>query len=438
MIDEIRGTVYGLLESAYSNNDLVIVTKDAAAIAEGIALCRGHAPGDDLQQAKEHIRRSLTNLFSFDPIQGGYFLYRKFSAKSAILYPESRYFSLETCIEFSVAAGMDYDTFQEFATKLMGFRWLYLRSPEYMAGDYCIKFGLAPRQYHELVVFVNQSADSCREFQTSATAYFKQEYDTFIEGTALRGKLETEEYVKRFKKFAAPRIAFVKGNFSRTIQDIRQLILHPYESTWLAEHLNPDDNGFVGKFTNALIPTIMPWEFKYSSAAVKEAEERIDPSVIAAEPEQSEDVIRRIFQLEVSDFAVSRHVRIYNLSTSKRGRAKAAQNNAAASPAIQERKLRSDAGRTASSENIKFEDMNLRRVRNDLVRVLMMNDFDQQYIDEELIMHSLDALSLEDPFDYLVISAIRIFKLPIEQKPEEFLNQRPYEILTNLVGYMGS
>ena len=106
------------------------------------------------------------------------------------------------------------------------------------------------------------------------------------------------------------------------------------------------------------------------------------------------------------------------------------------SPSEKESKRRVDTGRKNFTENYRFDMANMQVIRNDLVRILLMNMTDAEkglvYIDLALECNSFAALSDFNPFDYLVKCALEIYGASEEEKPEELRGLDVYDVLCGL------
>ena len=223
-LDVIRKNIYKMFENNYDEVSRVPVQHTATQTARRIAECRGLTESEKDTAAK-NISRSIGEFFWYDRQNGGsILLYLNYNKRNRVIRTEGRYFSMETCIEFAIAAGMKYSDYRKFAEYMMGFSWNYLRNPEYLVGDICLRFGLEPFRYFELTQYAKHAADNppAEGYLTGVTIDFKAQYTELIEALHSASSFSENDIIGEIKQFISEHTAYLKGNFSRTIQYIRQ------------------------------------------------------------------------------------------------------------------------------------------------------------------------------------------------------------------------
>ena len=476
-------------------------------IAERLCVCRYGRKDSHLTA---NIQRSISDNFDIQKEDPFYFLSRKYLKKNQLFYMEPRYFSLETCIELAIAAGMSRNDFWDFSKLLMGMNWIYLRNPEYLIGRYCIQFGLSPADYYELKTYANDMKVKYRDqpLETRVTVEFNRQLDDFMMELAekyqtnqLQENIKTsverliEEYAEicekvslskiesflctvctqwltpqdyaaltdyaagfiqtnvtnreksqnseafrqittaflcrtqdtvqethrqikeAFKPFLEENILLIQGNISRTMEFIQKIIREPEQDSWLFRHkgaLTSDSRKET--LSDYLLAVSLPWEYK-----------KTDPSEVSIQFSLGEETIEKVLRLNISENSVNRQLHQYFLSKEKLFPEASSERP----PKEQSKKV--DMGREGYTENVRFENINMRRLRNDLIRIMLMNmtaDDDPTDIRLKLKEYSFYELREDDPFDFLVLCTLDIYQ--DENKPYSYKTMEPYEILKSL------
>ena len=416
-IEDIRNNVYRMFGSGYDDESSVPVRFPPGRTARRMAECRG-LTGAEMDGTAKKIARSIYDFFYFEKQpDGSRRLFLNYARRNRVLRPEGRYFSMETCMEFAIAAGMDYDSYARFSEYLMGFRWHYLRNPEYMAGDFCLRFGLGPERYHELTQYAKEASERQPEdgYLTGVTEEFGADYDEMIDGLPpAGGSFSEEDYVGGLKRFINEHTAYLKGNFSRVMEYIRQMVKFPAEGSFLEKNCLRDETPVLSSLNECLLSATMPWEYKMNVSL--------------------EDGVAALFGADSDPDMATIHVHTGYYGINQPDEASRSLRPYAGSECASGR--RQDFGRPFLTENYRFDMANMLVIRNDLVRIKMMNMTEKtaklNLIDDALTLHSFSPLSDWDPFDYIVKCALEIYCAPDEEKPGEFRGMEPYETLCGI------
>ena len=416
-LEAIRKTVFRMFECRYDEKSRVPVRFDAGEIAGRMADCRGLA-GEKRQAAVGKIMRSVKDFFWIDSRDdGSRLLYLNYNKRNRLLRLEGRYFSLETCVEFAIASGMDYTGYRKFSEYLMGFSWNYLRNPEYLVGDFCLRFGLSPERYRELTDYAKDALDHCppEAFITNKTVNFRDQYSELVSDlNDVKNTFSEEDMITEIKRFIDDHTVHLKGNFSRTLGYISEMVRSPASGSFLEKIRGGKDEPNVSRLNGELIRATMSWEYK----------SRLKP----------EDGISALFGEDAApaDITIARHTALYCINMPSGG------NRTLQGYEAKDRQSGRyvDCGRRDFTENFRFEMANMQVIRNDLVRVMLMNMTDGQAdladIDLALERHSFTPLSDDDPFDYLVKCAVEIYGAAEEEKPENLRGLCVYDVLCGL------
>lgn len=507
-IPEIKKHFFSLFPQNYSELKLPI-RYGIHDIARRISICRC---GKEDENHIPKIQNSIRENFDITP-QGAsrkqfHYIARKYTRSSQPIFMEPRYFTLETCIEFGIAAGMSDAVFYEFCKIIMGMNWIYLRNIEYLIGTYCIKYGLQPDDYYELTKYARELKiqNQNEPLETQITVSFHSELNDFeMEVTEKYGTdphkikkeiiqfvkdhmalirsqtsrtqntflkeccvrfLEPKDYpelqreIKNLKKeipkepmdaaipdnfketgnqffiyiekeliqkresikrelkdFLEEHILKIQGKITRTLETVRRIIDHPKKNSWLSKVHTPRRD-FVEGYIAAVS---FSWEYKKTDTtetnlSVKEKKNRFD-----------KQNMKKILNIKTPETKFQTQIEKYFSPKEK------LFSESSAEKSLAEKSRNVDLGRDTFTENFVFEKMNMRRLRNDFIKIMIMNftaSDSLAYMNNRLKEHSFYPLRDDDPFDYLVVSAIKIYKG--EDKQKEFQNKEPYEILAAL------
>lgn len=262
----------------------------------------------------------------------------------------------------------------------------------------------------------------------NAAGNFKDMYNEFFDHIEQELIKKREPLKEELKGFLDENIANIQGKITRTLNAIRKTIDYPHDSSWLGTkkliRTSSENTKNYDKYLDKyIIDVSLPWEYKKTNSDV----------TVDIKYSFDKKNINEMLNLDMSPNSIQNQINKYFIPV------KELFPESWMEEALAERKRNVDLGRTNFTENFSFEKINMRRLRNDFVRIMIM-DFtekdDLEVINNRLKEHSFFTLRDDDPFDYLVISAIKIYKM--KTKVKEYQDKEPYEILSKLFSVVKS
>lgn len=256
----------------------------------------------------------------------------------------------------------------------------------------------------------------------NAAGNFKDMYNEFFDHIEQELIKKREPLKEELKVFLDENIANIQGKITRTLNAIRKTIDYPHNNSWLGTTIRTSSQKENRCLDIYMIDISFPWEYKKNGSN--------DTSGIGAFEEEN---VCKMLNFDMSEDTIQKQINKYFTPTEK------LFPESLKKKALTGRTRNVDLGRTDFTDNFSFEKINMRRLRNDFVRIMIM-DFTEkdnlEAINNRLKEHSFFTLRDDDPFDYLVISAIEIYKM--KTKAKEYQDKEPYEILSKLFSVVKS